>query len=138
MDVIIVQELFHLQHLHTDNKKMSKKNKNVEKESFHQKRNSNIELPDVLNMDDIGYASDEAIIDRVRCLEVERNRVLDMRYDAQPWEVELAYLEREVQLRKTRSQKHDEFLRAFGYAATGEQEDDSFNGNLQSSSTVLN
>jgi hypothetical protein len=118
---------------------MSKKNKNVEKESFHQKRNINIEMPEVLNMDDIGYASDEAIIDRVRHLEVERNRVLDMRYDAQPWEVELAYLEREVQLRKTRSQKHDEFLRAFGYTATGEQDDDSsFDDNLQSSSTVLN
>ena len=61
------------------------------------------EGPEVYNMDDIGYMSDEAIYDRAGRLENERNRLVASGRDTYLWEVELAYLRREQQLRRERA-----------------------------------
>jgi hypothetical protein len=84
---------------------MSKKNK--------PSKNFINETPDVYNMDDIGYMTDEAIHDRSQRLENERNRLLSMNKDAHLWEVEVAYLRREQQLRQTRSELHAEYMKKF-------------------------
>ena len=69
--------------------------------------------PEVWNMDDLGYMPDETIDDRAQRLESERNRMVSMGKDAYLWEVEIAYIRREQQLRKTRSELHQEYLKKF-------------------------
>lgn len=64
-------------------------------------------------MDDIGYMSDEAIHDRATRLEHERSRHVATRGEPYLWEVELAYLQREQNLRQTRAALHAEFVKKF-------------------------
>jgi hypothetical protein len=71
------------------------------------------EAPEIWNMDDLGYMADEMIEDRAQRLESERNRMLSSGKDPQLWEVEIAYIRREQQLRKTRSELHQEYLKKF-------------------------
>jgi len=72
------------------------------------------ETPEVYNMDDIGYMSDEAIHDRSNRLENERGRLMSAGKDTYLWDIEVAYLQREQQLRQTRSERHAEFIQRFG------------------------
>lgn len=74
-------------------------------------------------MDDIGYMADEAIHDRANRLENERNRLSSMGKDPYLWEVEIAYLRREQQLRQTRAEKHIEFMQNFGHQTNPEDLD---------------
>ena len=85
---------------------MSKKNKQFNKDFSN-------EAPEVYNTDDIGYMSDESVHDRMNRLENERSRLFSMGHDTFLWEVELAYLQREQQLRQTRAEKHAEFMNKF-------------------------
>lgn len=85
---------------------MSKKNKNFNK-------NFGNDAPEMYNMDDIGYMADEAIHDRVNRLEFERNKLVSMSKDPYLWEVELAYLQREKNLRQTRAEAHLEYIKKF-------------------------
>lgn len=84
---------------------MSKKNKS--------NKNFGNEMPEIYNMDDIGYMADEAIHDRAQRLENERNRLVSTNKDPYLWEVEIAYLRREEQLRQTRAERHAEFVKKF-------------------------
>lgn len=86
---------------------MSKRNKDFGKNFIS-------DAPEVYNMDDIGYMSDEAIHDRGSSLENEKNRLVAMGKDPYLWEVEMAYLRREQQLRQTRAARHAEFTQRFG------------------------
>ena len=70
-----------------------------------------IPVPDINNMDDIGYFPDELLHDKISRLEGERTRLLELRLEPTPWEVELAYLRREQQIRKTRSERHDQYVK---------------------------
>jgi len=92
---------------------MSKKNKNFSRDFGN-------EAPEIYNMDDIGYMADEAIHDRANRLENERNRLSGMGRDPHFWEVEVAYLRREQQLRQTRAEKHAEFMKKFGHRQSPE------------------
>jgi len=85
---------------------MSKKNKNFGSDF----RNDG---PEVYNMDDIGYMTDEALYDRANRLENDRNRAMTSGRDPYLWEVEIAYLRREQTLRQTRADLHQEFLKKF-------------------------
>lgn len=87
---------------------MSKKNKNFNKDFGN-------EAPEIYGMDDIGYMADEAIHDRANRLENERNRLVGQGRDPYLWEVEIAYLRREQQLRQTRAERHAEFVQKFGH-----------------------
>jgi len=84
---------------------MSKKNK--------LNKNFNNEAPEIFNTDDIGYMTDEALHDRSNRLEGERNRLVAMGRDPHLWEVEIAYLHREQQLRRTRAARHMEYIQKF-------------------------
>jgi len=71
------------------------------------------ESPEIWNMDDLGYMADEMIEDRAQRLESERNRLLSTGKDPHLWEVEIAYIRREQQLRKTREEFHQKYLKKF-------------------------
>lgn len=101
---------------------MSKKNKSI--------RNFGNEAPEVYNMDDIGYMADEAIHDRAQRLENERNRLVSMSRDPYLWEIELAYLRREQELRQTRANFHAEYLKGVGSTNVTNDADDSADDNV--------
>lgn len=71
-----------------------------------------LDLPEIINMDDVACLSDESISERISRLESDRNSVLASSDDARPWEVEIAYLRREQQIRGFRRQLHDSYLRS--------------------------
>lgn len=77
------------------------------------KKNYTVELPEIYNMDDIGYMSDEALYDRSSRLESERSKLVASGYDAYAWEVEVAYVQREQNIRRTRAEAHADYLRKF-------------------------
>lgn len=105
---------------------MSKKNKNNQQSSEPTFRGSKtFPAPEVVCMDDIGYYSDELLVERMTRLENEKNRVSDAKLDPMLWEVELAYLQREKQIRQTRAERHEAYMRDF-VARGGEIYDSSF------------
>lgn len=69
-----------------------------------------LDLPERLNPDDIGILSDEDLVKLIAKFDEERITVLrahkSARY-AYPWEVELCYLRRELQIRKKRRELDD-------------------------------
>lgn len=108
---------------------MSKKNKNFNKDFGN-------EAPEIYNSEDIGYMADEAIHDRANRLENERNRLMSMGKNTYLWEVELAYLRREQQLRQTRAERHVEFLKTFAGSSEVDLTSDSINVNADSEPTM--
>lgn len=97
-------------------------------------------LPDVSNMDDLSTMLDNELVQRWRALDEDRQRALEQGVSPQPWEVEIAYVRREQQIRRERREAHAEITRreqeefyndeaglppgdmdnfAFVYAATG-------------------
>lgn len=86
---------------------MSKKNKGFNRD-FHG------DAPEVLNMDEIRYMPDEAIYSIANRLESERNRLANASRDTRLWEVEIAYLRREQELRHIRAEHHQKYLQKFG------------------------
>lgn len=62
-------------------------------------------VPQIVNIDDIAVMPDEELNARAARFENERNRARD----PQPWEVEIAYIRREQQIRKARAQAHVEW-----------------------------
>jgi hypothetical protein len=83
---------------------MSKKNKNFV-----------VEGPEVYNMDDLGYMTDESLYERANRLESEKNRMMSSGRDPYLWEVELAYVRREQVLRRTRADLHAEYVQKFAH-----------------------
>lgn len=69
-----------------------------------------IELPDVINMDDLALLSDEELSGRAGRLEADRRRVASSSSDLVPWEIEIAYVRREQQIREVRAVRHREYL----------------------------
>jgi hypothetical protein len=119
---------------------MSKKNKSNQQNIEATFRGSkSFPAPEIVCMDDIGYFSDELLSERMSRLENEKNRVSDAKLDPVLWEVELAYLQREKQIRQTRAEKHEAYMRDF-VARGGEVYDSSFEsqGSDDVESRILN
>lgn len=55
--------------------------------------------------------SDEELINRLHSLEEDRQKVLDANLAARPWEEEVAYIKRELQIRWARREAHDRYVR---------------------------
>lgn len=97
---------------------MSKKNKSNNNNNAMQDRDDvrttkyPIQFPEVANMDEIGYYPDDLLSDRISKLEHERARLVEMKYDPYRWELELAYLHREKQLRSVRAERHEAYVRS--------------------------
>lgn len=98
---------------------MSKKN-TTDNES--NRRNRTINVPDVYNMDMIGYMQDEDIAALASRLESERNHLIGKGQDTYIWEVEICYLRREQQMRKQRAERHAEYLATMSYVTPEEFE----------------
>ena len=67
-------------------------------------------LPNVVSVDELAIVSDEALYTRFDTLSRDRDRADRDSYDTLPWEVELAYVQREIQVRKERSRVHERYL----------------------------
>lgn len=70
-----------------------------------------VPVPEVINMDDLAVMLDDELYARLTALDADRNKVLDARLDASMWETETAYVRRELQLRRSRRDAHDTYLR---------------------------
>lgn len=70
-----------------------------------------VALPDVVSIDAMAALPDEELINRLRSLEEDRQKVLDAHLVARPWEEEVAYIRRELQIRRTRREAHDRYVR---------------------------
>lgn len=88
---------------------MGKKNKVQNQET--RKPKYPVAVPEVMNYDDIGYLSDETIFDRLSRLENDRAQVLSAGLDPYSWEVEIAYLRREQQIRSARLERHSHYVK---------------------------
>lgn len=80
------------------------KNKTGNKSKF-------VELPPVHHVDDIAVFTDEELLERVKSVETQRTDALrNCVSDLVPWETELCYLRREMQLRSQRRHLHERYL----------------------------
>jgi hypothetical protein len=66
-------------------------------------------LPPRANMDDLSALQDEELIRRLDTLHEGRGHFLKARTSAQPWEEEICFIKRELQLRRGRRAAHDEY-----------------------------
>jgi hypothetical protein len=71
-------------------------------------RRYTFDVPEVINMDELALFTDEDLAKRANVLEVERQKV---GAEAVPWEVELAYIQREQGIREFGGQLHADYLR---------------------------
>lgn len=62
-------------------------------------------------MDVIGAMTDEELVLSFRALDEAREKVLSAGGDTMPWEVEIAYLRREQQMRRSRRDLHEKWCR---------------------------
>lgn len=77
---------------------------------FAQQKKQAFLSPVVLNMDELAMFTDDILLEKLQTLEAERDRVLEARQDPRLWEIEAAYIRREMQLRRTRHIQHNEYL----------------------------
>ena len=71
-------------------------------------------LPEIITTDEIGYMTEDALRDRNNRLEMERNQLVASGKNSYLWEVELAYIQREQNIRRVRSEFHAEYVKKFG------------------------
>lgn len=91
-------------------KSISNRQENTRFQSQSRRKESPLPPPDVTNMDDIGTMTDEALLEKLRATEMERDKVLEAKADAVLWETEASYLRREFQIRRTRHVLHETYL----------------------------
>lgn len=70
-----------------------------------------VAVPDVVNMDATAITPDAELIERLRSLEEGRGKVLDAHLDPRLWEEEVAYVRRELQVRRSRREAHDRYIK---------------------------
>ena len=92
---------------------MAKKSKksNVSNVSDYERPVYPIPLPDVANMDDLAYVSDDELAARHTGLDADRNKIINHHFDPIAWEIELAYVKRELAMRRIRREAHDVWTR---------------------------
>jgi len=67
--------------------------------------------PQPLNMDILAGMSDEELFNNLRSLGEALDKVYEHRLDPKPWEVEVAYIKRERDIRRDRREAHDKYLK---------------------------
>jgi hypothetical protein len=77
--------------------------------------------PEIVTIDDLALFEDDELSDRASLLENERNRLIKSHNHPIDWEVEIAYVRREQQIRKIRKDAHSDWLLA--EQARGNNED---------------
>ena len=71
-----------------------------------------IDLPNVVDMDTLAYASDDDLDRHASYLHNERDRASRFEYDVRPWEVEIAYIQRELKIRHDRRLAHEKYMQS--------------------------
>lgn len=66
--------------------------------------------PEIVDMDTIATLSDDELVNRFQVLDNEREMMRENRVPTKEWEIEIAYVRREQQLRRTRREAHDLYL----------------------------
>lgn len=68
--------------------------------------------PDIISIDVLGTMQDEELIKRLDTMYDGRNAAFkNRRASVTPWEVEISYVRRELQLRRERRQAHDAYVK---------------------------
>ena len=95
------------------NKKQRQDSNNVqgENEMTYQNYQCPVPVPTAVNIDDIAVYTDEELFSRLSGMENDRLRVVESRFDPTIWEIEIAYLRREMGIRRQRREAHEIFLR---------------------------
>lgn len=70
-----------------------------------------VPVPTAANIDDIAVYSDEELFSRLSGMENDRLKVAESRFDPTLWEIEIAYLRREMGIRRQRREAHEIYLR---------------------------
>jgi hypothetical protein len=73
------------------------------------KNKKRFENPAIVSIDELAIATDDDLFTAQKRLESERQIMIARGDDASPWEVELAYIKRELQIRSARSDAHRKF-----------------------------
>ena len=73
---------------------------------------SNVMGPYIVDMDVLSYSSDDDLRDRNRHLNEERDQAFRAGVDSYLWEVELAYVHREMGIRTVRRVMHERFMKS--------------------------
>jgi len=101
--------------------------KNIKKAAVKTNNYSNIEQPEVINMDALGFFDDESLERLHNHLQSDRERASRYTEDLLPWEVEICYVQREMKIRTSRRIAHEKYVRnnpdAYYYDTSGHQED---------------
>ena len=79
-----------------------------------------VDFPEKTSMDVIARYLDDELYSHITKFETDRTKVMDARLDPSPWEIELAYLRRETNIRRARRDLHEIFLRDNSQVATEE------------------
>lgn len=83
----------------------------VQKPMNDARRGRVVYLPEVIDSDTLAVLQDNELALRYRALDDDRIRAQELGWVLQPWEVELAYVKREQQIRNDRRQAHAEINR---------------------------
>jgi len=89
---------------------MSKKNKKSVGQG--QSQRYPVEAPYVVDMEVLAYSSDDELRERNNYLNSTKEQVVRAGLDPYLWEVELAYVHREMGIRDTRHAAHERYLRS--------------------------
>lgn len=66
-------------------------------------------VPEVMNMDHLATLLDDELYSHANAMEHGRARAYDQRHDTFPWEQEIAYARREIQIRNLRRDAHERY-----------------------------
>ena len=61
-------------------------------------------------MDLLACGLDDELTSRLQTLESDRGKINDAGFDPTMWEVEVAYVRRELQIRRARRELHDQYM----------------------------
>lgn len=86
----------------------------------HNKYQCPVPVPQVVNVDDIAVFSDEELYARLTSMESDRTKVVESRFDPMLWEVEIAYLRREMGIRRQRREAHEAYMKDNAHLVTEE------------------
>jgi len=98
----------------TNQKKQNRSNENNSTKKVNRGR-APINLPMLATVDVLGVMPDDELFDRIKMLDLERETVVDGHYDTKVWDEEIAYVQRELQLRRDRRIFHDRYLNQTQY-----------------------
>ncbi len=97
---------------------MQKERKSVDNSSKRHNHVKDVDMttkrgPVRIDADELGVMLDEDLVNRLYTLEREREEVCAKGFDPRPWEEELAFTQREMQIRRVRRIAHTKYMNEF-------------------------